>query len=231
MSRDISFLLLSGGIGSRSGHYEPKQFRRIQRLEMMAYALRVAAAHPRVAEILVNAPEGYAERTQVLCREHAPGVKIKILPCGVSRQESVKILADQASYGTIILHEAARPMIDKRMIDELLACEIENAGLFSAIPFSMCEIDLETGNVKANIPREKVFNIQLPQKFAKNDLVEAHRLACIAEREFTEDSVMIHEMLGKPVRAIAGHVKNIKVTTREDFGIVSRLMEEEENQK
>lgn len=228
MSRNISFLLLSGGVGSRSGHFEPKQFRRIQRLEMMAYSLRVAAAHPRIAEIIVNAPEGFEERTMVLCKDHVPSISVKIMPCGATRQDSVRILTEAASCPTIILHEAARPMLDRRMIDELLACENDNAGLFAAIPFSMCEVDLVSGNVQANVPRSKVFNIQLPQKFAKSDLAEAHRLARAAGAEFTEDAVMVHEMLGKPVRAIAGHVKNIKVTTPEDFGIVSRLMEEEE---
>lgn len=227
MTRNVSFLLLSGGVGARSGHFEPKQFRKIHQIEMIAYSLRQAALHPRIDEIITNAPDGYEERTKVLCERYAPGRRVIIQPCGKTRQDSVRILAEKASHETVILHEAARPMLDRGMIDELLTSECRNAGLFAAIPFSICEVDLETGMVKGNIPRATAFNIQLPQKFDRDMLLEAHRLAALSGQEFTEDSVMLQQLLGAEVRAMAGHVRNIKVTSPEDFGIVSRLMEKE----
>lgn len=227
MTRDISFLLLSGGIGSRSGHYEPKQFRRIADLEMMAYSLRTAAAYGRVAEIVTNAPDGYRERTASLCATHAPGIPVRIEACGATRQESVRILASAASHDIVILHEAARPMIDAEMIDELLAAKEENAGLFAAIPFSICEIDHATGLVGQGIPRANVVNIQLPQKFARKTLVAAHEIAAVNGLEFTEDAVLVRQVAGARVQALPGHARNIKVTTPDDFGFVRKLMEKE----
>lgn len=41
-----SFLILSGGVGSRSRHFEPKQFYKINGIEMIAYSLRIANEHP-----------------------------------------------------------------------------------------------------------------------------------------------------------------------------------------
>lgn len=225
MSRDITFLLLSGGIGARSGHYEPKQFRKIAGLEMMAYSLRVARAHGRVAEIITNAPEGYRERTAALCHEHAPGIATRIEACGATRQESVRILASVAQHDTIILHEAARPMIDAQMMDELLAAEEENAGLFTDIPFSICEIDRSTGLVGQGVPRALVANIQLPQKFSREALLKAHEIAALNGLEFTEDAVLVRQLLGARVRALPGHARNIKVTAPEDFGIVRQFIE------
>lgn len=226
MQQDVSFLLLSGGVGSRSGHNEPKQFRKILKTEMMGYALMVANAHPRVAEIVTNAPESYEERTKVLCEKYAPDKPVRILPCGKTRQESVSILCSAATSDIVILHEAARPMIDRGMIDELLSSDARNAGMFSAIPYSMCEIDPETGFVLRNVPRNVVFNIQLPQKFDRAVLEAAHKAAAEKAVEFTEDTVLVSEMTGENVRAIAGHARNIKVTTPEDFGIVANFMGE-----
>lgn len=227
MSKDVSFLLLSGGVGARSGHHEPKQFRRINSLEMMAYSLQVADAHPRVGEIIVNAPSGFHDMTLGLCARHVTQVPFHVLPCGTTRQESVGILAQAASRPVILLHEAARPMLDAQMIDRLLACENGNAGLFAAIPFSMCEVDPEQGIVLRNVPRARVFNIQLPQKFVKSDLKEAHGLARAQGLEFTEDAVMIQQLLRKPVAALQGAEKNIKVTTPDDFDIVGHLLYKE----
>lgn len=228
MHQDVSFLLLSGGVGSRSGHNEPKQFRKILKIEMIGYALRVANAHPRVAEIVANAPEGYEERTKVICERYAPDKPVRILPCGATRQESVAILCAAAISDIVILHEAARPMIDAGMIDELLMSDAAHAGMFSAIPFSMCEIDEETGFVVRNVPRSAVYNIQLPQKFDRAVLDAAHKAAAERGAEFTEDTVLVSEMTGQKVRAIAGHARNIKVTTPEDFGIVANFMGEQE---
>lgn len=227
MNRDVSFLLLSGGVGSRSGHHEPKQFRRIAGLEMMAYSLRLAASHPRIAEIVTNAPAGYRERTLTLCETHAPRIPSRVLDCGATRQESVRIMAQAAKHDIIVLHEAARPMIDAEMVDDLLGSDAKNAGLFAAVPFSLCEIDQVTGLVGRGIPRNRVVNIQLPQKFDRATLVKAHESAARRGLEFTEDAVLVHQVTEASVLALPGYVRNIKVTTPEDFGIVAKLMEKE----
>jgi 2-C-methyl-D-erythritol 4-phosphate cytidylyltransferase len=224
MSAKKSFLLLSGGVGSRSRHFEPKQFYKINNIEMIAYSLRVANAHPGISEIVTNAPEGFEERTQVLCAKYAPDKNAKILRCGATRQESVRILAEAAQSDSVILHEAARPMLSSDMLDELIASTAKNAGLFTAVSYSMCSLDVETGTVRKNIPRENVFNIQLPQKFERSTLLRAHRAAEREGLEFTEDSILVKEMAGEVVRAIAGHPHNIKVTTPEDFGLATKLL-------
>ncbi|WP_084299389.1 IspD/TarI family cytidylyltransferase [Leisingera caerulea] len=225
MQKQVSFLLLSGGIGSRSRHYEPKQFYKINGLEMLCYSLMLANAHERITEIITNAPAGFEERTRVLCEKYAPAKSAKILQCGDTRQESVRILASAAQGDAVILHEAARPMISRAMIDELLASNEPNAGLFSAVPFSMCSVDLDTGMVARDVPRKDVFNIQLPQKFDRSTLLSAHQAAADAGREFTEDAILVKEMTGANVRAIAGHGQNIKVTSPEDFGLVEKLLQ------
>ncbi len=229
MQKTVSFLLLSGGVGSRSRHFEPKQFYKINGLEMLCYSLMVANAHEGIGEIITNAPSGFDERTRVLCEKFAPTKNTKILTYGETRQESVKILASEAQFNTIILHEAARPMIDLAMIDELLASKELNAGLFSAVPFSMCAVDLDTGMISKDVPRKDVFNIQLPQKFDRKTLLAGHEAAELAEREFTEDAILVKEMTGTDVRAIAGHGKNIKVTTPEDFRLVAKFLKTQEN--
>lgn len=158
----------------------------------------------------------------MLCDKYAPDKPAKILPCGMTRQESVRILCKEARSRSIILHEAARPMLTADMIDELIAADAKNAGLYVAVSYSMCSLD--GGFVSQNVPRENIFNIQLPQKFDRDTLLRAHDAAVEQSREFTEDSVLLKEMTGEAVRAVAGHPLNIKVTTPEDFGLATKLL-------
>ncbi|MFG6080421.1 2-C-methyl-D-erythritol 4-phosphate cytidylyltransferase [Paracoccus litorisediminis] len=223
--KSISFLLLSGGVGTRVGHCEPKQFCEIRGMEMMAWSLRLADAHPRIGEIVTNAPEGFRERTRELCARHAPNTNIRIGPCGVTRQESVKILLSMTDCDIVVLHEAARPLIDREMLDLLIDDSSENAGYYAPVPFSLCEIDGATGMVGRNIPRHNVVNIQLPQKFPRLSLLRAHQLAAARGIAFTEDSLLLKEMLGVTIKPLPGPAKNIKVTTPEDIEIASVLLE------
>jgi len=78
-----------------------------------------------------------------------------------------------------------------------------------------------------NVPRDRVFNIQLPQKFDRTTLISAHEKALTANQTFTEDAVMVHEMTDASVHALDGDPRNIKVTTPSDVVIVSQLMNEE----
>lgn len=86
-------------------------------------------------------------------------------------------------------------MLEAQMIDRLLDCDTGNAGLFAPIAVSICEVDPEQGIVLRKVPRARVFNIQLLQKFVKSDLQAAHALARAQGPEVTEDAVMIQQQL------------------------------------
>jgi 2-C-methyl-D-erythritol 4-phosphate cytidylyltransferase len=224
-ARRVSFLLLSGGVGARSGHHAPKQFFDLVDHPMIAYALMAAAQVDRIAEVIVNAPEGYAEQTREIAQEYCPGKDITIIPGGDTRQESSLSLAGAAHYDTVILHEAARPFVTTEMLETLIDCAHANVGFCLPIPFSMCRVDTVTGAIVEGVPRETVLNIQLPQKFDRSTLIAAHSAAITKGAVFTEDAVMVLEMTGQPVQSLLGSSKNLKVTTPEDFSIAKVTLE------
>ncbi|PID36134.1 MAG: 2-C-methyl-D-erythritol 4-phosphate cytidylyltransferase [Rhodobacterales bacterium] len=224
VKRPASLLLLNGGVGKRSGHEEPKQFYELHGHPMLAYSIVAALKVPEIQEIVVNAPEGYVERTERALRNYASTVPFKVVPCGATRQESSYILAKAASYDRVVLHESARPMVTGPMYRQLLEYPEENVGFFSDIPFSMCRLDPETGKIKRNVRRDRVFNIQLPQKFERDTLLAAHDAALKAGKTYTEDAVLVFKMTDADVYSLEGSHQNIKVTNREDFVIVKQLM-------
>ncbi|GAA6179860.1 MULTISPECIES: IspD/TarI family cytidylyltransferase [unclassified Shimia] len=222
----VSFLLLSGGVGSRSQHHEPKQFYKLAGHPMIAHSIIAAVRTPHVAEVIVNAPEGFEERTREIMEAYCAGLPFKILPAGTTRQESCEILLDAAEKDVVVLHEAARPFVSVDMLTDLITSEAENAGYCHAIAFSMCKIDTDTRMVRSGVSREKVFDIQLPQKFGRATLQTAHATARKKGKVYNEDSVMVVKMTGRPVLSLEGSSRNRKVTTPEDFIIAEGMMKD-----
>jgi len=222
-----SLLLLNGGVGSRLKLGIPKQFHEILGRPLMAYSIIAAAKIDTINEIIINAPSGCEARTEEVMERYASGKAFKLVKGGATRQMSTRILAQSASNDRVILHETARPLVTGEMYQALLEHEAENIGYFDDIPFSMCGLDTETRMICENVPRDRVFNIQLPQKFDRTTLISAHEKALTANQTFTEDAVMVHEMTDASVHALDGDPRNIKVTTPSDVVIVSQLMNEE----
>lgn len=218
-----SLLILSGGVGERSKHTEPKQFYEIAGHPMVAHSIIAALRESRFGEIIINAPEGYEERTAKLVAAYCGSKPHRVVAAGSTRQKSARILAEAARYDTVVLHEAARPFVDLPMYKRLLDSPAPNVGYYHAIPFSMCKIDAKTRLVKKGVSREKVFNIQLPHKFSRADLLKAHEAAEARNISYNEDTVMVVQEKGADVLALDGISRNIKVTTPEDFVIAEQL--------
>jgi 2-C-methyl-D-erythritol 4-phosphate cytidylyltransferase len=118
----FSFLLLSGGVGQRSDHYEPKQFYELHGHPLIAYSLIAATQVDEIAEIIVNSPPGYEERTENILKAYCRTTSYHIIESGKSRQESCHRLAKAANFAKVIVHEAARPFVTPSSIKELV-CE------------------------------------------------------------------------------------------------------------
>ena len=223
--KPASLLILSGGVGARSKHHEPKQFYELAGHPLVAHTIIAAVRIEEIDEIVINAPEGFEQRTKDLMDHYAGGKDYKVVPAGKTRQESSRILSDAAKNETIILHEAARPFVTRDMYLELLNNEHDNVGYCYEIPFSMCRIDRDTQKIKKGVSREKVFNIQLPQKFKRSDLVAAHAKAGEKKSKvYTEDAVMVVKNTDAEVFSLPGTSRNRKITTQEDFLVAEQIM-------
>jgi 2-C-methyl-D-erythritol 4-phosphate cytidylyltransferase len=227
-SKTVSFLLLSGGVGQRSGHSEPKQFYELRGHPVIAYSIIAAIQVPQIAEILVNAPLGYEERTTQIMQSYCANVPYRVLSPGATRQESSRYLTEAARYDRVIIHEAARPFVTREMLQTLIDGTDDNAGFCQQIPFSMCHVDPQSRQITANVPRERTFNIQLPQIFSRDVLSRAHQGALQAGQSYTEDAIMCVEQVGAQVRALPGKSENVKITTQEDFILAEQIMQRAE---
>lgn len=218
-----SLLLLSGGVGQRSAHHEPKQFYELNGHPLIAYSLIAAMKCDAITEIVVNAPAGYEERTKAILNAYCATKAHRMVEPGKTRQESCFKLAQAATNSHVIVHESARPFITGETFSKLVEETEPNCGYFFPISFSICKISPVTGLVVHGVPRDEVFNVMLPQRFDRATLLAAHEKAARMGKTFTEDAVMCVEMLGARFKALDGEARNIKITTNEDFVIAEQM--------
>lgn len=141
--------------------------------------------------------------------------KIKIIEGGNTRQESVYKGLKQVTNSFVIVHDGARPLIDKTIISEVMNSVLVKSAVSVMVKTTdtIKEIN-DNGEIIKTIDRTKLYNTQTPQAFKTKLILSAHKKLC--HKTFTDDCSMLEE-LGIPVYMVEGNYKNIKITTKTDL--------------
>ncbi|MDX2144230.1 MAG: bifunctional 2-C-methyl-D-erythritol 4-phosphate cytidylyltransferase/2-C-methyl-D-erythritol 2,4-cyclodiphosphate synthase [Rhodospirillaceae bacterium] len=143
---------------------------------------------------------------------------------GATRQESVRngleaLAQDSPSW--VLIHDAARPSVDKALIDRVMDGLRHAPGVIPALPVAdtLKRIDA-SGVVNATVPRDALMRAQTPQGFHFDKILAAHRAAALA---LTDDAAVL-EHAGGRVLTVAGAEGNFKITTAEDLMRMEQTM-------
>lgn len=221
-----SLLLLNGGVGTRVGADQPKQFLKINGIPILVYSLTAVDKIGEIGEIVMNYPDGWKDSVEKLIVDYAIKTPVKLVEAGDSRHASVAALLPHCQYDSVIIHEAARPLVVRADFEDLIASPEENISLMLEIPFTVAPVDPESRLVTGSLERNKLRNVQLPQKFKKTDLADAHARAAESGAVFTEDATLVATS-GYRVAFIPGRDENFKVTTPTDIRLASHLNHQE----
>jgi 2-C-methyl-D-erythritol 4-phosphate cytidylyltransferase/2-C-methyl-D-erythritol 2,4-cyclodiphosphate synthase len=136
---------------------------------------------------------------------------------GATRQESVRrgleSLRDRAP-GIVLIHDAARPLVDSALIDRMLAALAASPGAIPVLPVADTVKRASNGIVQETLDRQTLWRAQTPQAFRYGDIMAAHNAA--AGRELTDDAA-VAEAAGLAVALVPGQEENFKVTTEADL--------------
>jgi 2-C-methyl-D-erythritol 4-phosphate cytidylyltransferase len=218
-----SLLLLNGGIGARVAAGQPKQLIKVRGIPILVYSLVAADAVPEIDEIIINYPDGWREDVQRVVADYAIKTPVTFVEAGATRHESVAKMLGSATNDDVLVHESARPLVRAADFAALVADPGANVSLMLEIPFTVAPVDPTRRTVTGYLERSTLRNVQLPQKFAKADLVAAHEFAKAEGRTFTEDATLV-AVAGHEVRFIDGQDRNIKVTTPTDVKLATYLL-------
>ena len=208
-------IVLAGGIGRRIGRPVPKQFLLLGGKPLLIHVLEKARSIAEIEQVVITCPADHLEATRELVTNHRMGPKFECVVGGASRQESaLKGLQALGGVDSVIIHEAVRPLVSVADFRRLMDAEDENAMFGLAIPFTVLK---GSDYIEGLLERDELVNVQLPQKFDRARLAEAHEAARRDGARFTEDASLFHRYAGERVRILPGSERNIKITVPTDI--------------
>lgn len=218
-----SFVLLSGGVGKRMQLDIPKQFLLLGGKPIFIHVLEKIDMIREIQEIIIPCPEDFVSRTEQIIADYQFSTPIHCIIGGESRQESVYKGLKEVMFEKVIIHEAVRPFVTSYEFRTLIQEINENAIFGLDIPFTVLQGKTA---VEANLQRDQLVNVQLPQKFNAKDLLYAHICAREDELEFTDDASLFFYYFQSQIKILKGSELNIKITKPIDRKIAEAIYKE-----
>jgi 2-C-methyl-D-erythritol 4-phosphate cytidylyltransferase / 2-C-methyl-D-erythritol 2,4-cyclodiphosphate synthase len=214
-------LIVAAGRGQRFGVTSPKQYVDLVGKPVLRHSLETFALHPKIGAVRV-----VIHGDDVALYNSATAGLSLLAPVtgGATRQESVRrgleSLKDMMP-SAVLIHDAARPLVDAALIDRMLAALEEAPGAIPALPVADTVKRAQDGRVAATLDRRTLWRAQTPQAFRYGDIMAAHDAA--AGRELTDDAA-VAEAAGLAVALVEGVEENFKVTTEADLRRAQQLL-------
>jgi 2-C-methyl-D-erythritol 4-phosphate cytidylyltransferase len=231
-------VVLAGGIGQRFGGDQPKQLHVLAGRTLLEHSVAAFEQAPGVDRIIVVMPPGLAgQGTELLaaagCRKVAG-----VIEGGVTRTDSTRCAINELCSGTgtgtstdcnVLFHDAARPLIDQRIIADCVSALGTDQAIGVAVPSSDTIVEVTDGVVTAMPRRDALARCQTPQGFRLSVIKRAYQLAdadpAFAHRPATDDCGMVLRYLPDiPVRLVRGSERNIKITYPDDLHVAETLL-------
>ena len=208
-------LIVAAGRGERARGDVPKQFAMLGGVPVIARAVDAFADMP-VFVVIGTGQE--AMLAQALGERSVAGIVIG----GAERQDSVRAgLEAIGSADRVLIHDAARCMVPRAVIDRLLRALDTHEGAVPVLGVadSVARADGVLGDP---VDRQRLVRVQTPQAFRFDAIMASHR-------QWTgpsaTDDAQVARAAGHAVAVVKGDAMLEKITRPEDFGAAtSRLL-------
>jgi 2-C-methyl-D-erythritol 4-phosphate cytidylyltransferase len=220
-------IIVAAGRGERMGAGVPKAFLEVGGVPMVVRSARAFDAADAVTGIAVVVSADRVDATRDLLRGLAK--ETTVVAGGERRQDSVRcgVAALPAGFdGVVLVHDAARPLVDAALIERVAAAAAHAGAAIPVLPVTDTIKRVEDGIVRATVDRSALAGAQTPQGFLVALLREAYDAADRDGAVLTDEAMAV-ELLGRPVRAVAGSTRNRKLTTPDDLAWADDLLARE----
>jgi 2-C-methyl-D-erythritol 4-phosphate cytidylyltransferase len=217
-------ILPAAGQGKRMGAGKNKLLLELNGLPVLIHTLRVFEQDEACSGIILAIhPQDEIEFQSLLTRYNVSKV-IRLIPGGKERQDSIyNALKSVETDGIILVHDAARPFIQKEHIYRLTEMAAETGAAILGVPAKDTIKKVQDGVVVETVERSSLWAVQTPQAFRISLLTEAYKRAEKDHFLGTDDASLV-ERLNYPVSMVEGDYDNIKLTTPEDLYFAEAIL-------
>jgi len=221
-----SAVIVAAGQGTRMGPGVDKLFLEVAGRPVVAHTWQCFHDAPGIDEIILVVRDGMQADFAELAREFKLNKPHALVVGGAERQDSVwnGLAALSATSSLVAIQDGARPCPSQELIAATLEAARETGAAVAAQAVTDTMKESDNGQTIArHLERAKLWAVQTPQTFR----VEVIRRALLEVRRrglhLTDDTAAC-ELIGQPVRLVAGTAPNPKVTVPADLTYVALLL-------
>lgn len=215
-AQHIYNIIVAAGSGSRFGAALPKQYCLLGGRPVLMHTIENMRIALPYSQIILVLNKDFVDYWAELCEKYS-FISPNVVVGGDTRWQSVKNAIDviPCDADVITVHDGARPIVDKLMVERLMKILDDAPG---AIPVVQVTDSLRKVNEQGSIPVDRsLFRaVQTPQVFHAKKLIEAYSLPY--DELFTDDASVMAK-LGYDVALVEGDTYNIKITNPLDIAI------------
>lgn len=225
-------VVLASGTGTRVGAGLNKVYLPLAGRRLVSWSLEAFARASGISVlVLVSRPQDAGLVEQVLTYE-VGGAVVEVVHGGASRQESelraLRHLAGRIGDGTVdtvLLHDAARPLVTPDLISRVLRAAREHGGAIPGLAADDIAAVSDDGESLSPLTLTgTAVRAQTPQAFRAGPLLEAYERA---EREGfagTDTASVMERFSALPVHWVPGEHQNVKVTYPHDLTVAGHML-------
>jgi len=214
-----SVIILAAGRGTRLNLGYNKVFYEVKHKTILEYSVDYFLKDPSFSEIiLVTNERDIAQVKQIMA-----GKDVKITLGGITRQESVYSGLMKVNNKYVLIHDGARPFIDKVDIDNIKTSVKEKACVLAKkAKESIAKQSFMV--LKCYVNRDDYVFLQTPQAFTTDKIIKAYESAILNNNSYSDDASLYMQELGEDVIILEGNEFNIKLTTELDLKILEEIL-------
>lgn len=223
----VAAIIPAAGAGKRLKTALPKVFVRLAGRPLLLHTLtRLGRAYSFSEWVVVIEKRQIQNARRVLKR--VPGLRnLKIVEGGASRAESVwkGLQAVSNSSDWTLVHDAARPLVSRRLVASLLKEARRTGAAICGLPASATvkRVDIKKGVIQNTEDRKTLYLAQTPQVFRKDLLVARYRK--LGKKAFSAtDEAALFDGTAVKVRMVLGDPANIKITVPQDLKFLAHRL-------
>lgn len=225
-------VVLAGGVGSRANLSTPKQFFKVAGKTVLEHSVDAFERNPNIDEIAIVINEMYVHEVESIILRNKWQKTRKLLRGGNERYESslAAINAyDDEPDSNLIFHDAVRPLISQRIINDIIEAMKSVNAIDVAIPATDTIVQVDKNSeIIENIPVRKYLRCgQTPQAFKQKIIKKAYQIA-LKDPNFvsTDDcGTVVKYLPEEKVYIVMGEESNMKLTYKEDTYLLDKLFQ------
>ncbi|MBC1249544.1 2-C-methyl-D-erythritol 4-phosphate cytidylyltransferase [Listeria welshimeri] len=227
--------ILAGGKGTRMGNVSmPKQFLPLNGKPIIVHTVEKFILNTRFDKIIISSPKEWMNHAEDNIKKYISDDRIVVIEGGEDRNETIMngIRFVEKTYGlndddVIITHDAVRPFLTHRIIEENIEAALETGAVDTVIEALDTIVESSNHDFITDIPvRDHMYQGQTPQSFNMKKVYKHYQNLTTEKKQILTDACKICLLAGDHVKLVKGEIFNIKITTPYDLKVANAIIQE-----